>query len=113
MAKDSPNRSDHPLGTHPVSTAVGGVAGAVAAGATAGVAAGPIGAAAGVVVGAGLGSVSGKLIADLADPQMERKFWEGTALHERDHPEETLEAFQWARDLAEPDPDTDEPPKDA
>lgn len=101
MARDSHHG---PLGTHPVSTAIGGVTGAVAAGTTIGSAAGPAGAVAGAAVGAVVGAVGGKLIADVIDPQMEKHFWDRTGLHD-DHPEVELEAFQRAHDLAEPGPD--------
>ena len=64
-----------PLGTHPVGTAIGGVAGAVAAGAAVGSVAGPVGTVVGAAIGAAAGGMGGKLVADIADPQLEDAFW--------------------------------------
>lgn len=64
-----------PLGTHPIGTAVGGLAGAVAAGAAVGTVAGPIGTAVGAVVGALAGGMTGKAVADMVDPRAEDEYW--------------------------------------
>ena len=112
MAKDT-QQQHGPLGTHPVGTAICGVTGAVAAGATIGGAAGPAGTVVGAAVGAVVGAVGGKLIADAIDPQMEKHFWDRVGIHDdHDHPEVELEAFQWAHDLAEPEPGAEPHPGD-
>jgi hypothetical protein len=66
---------DGPLGSNPVETGLGAVAGGAVGGAVAGTVAGPIGMAVGAIAGAVLGGAAGKGIAATVDPDAENRYW--------------------------------------
>jgi phage tail tape-measure protein len=67
-----------PLGTHPVSTGLGAVAGGMAVGAAVGTVAGPVGTIAGATAGAIVGGMAGKAIGKAIDPKVEDAYWQKT-----------------------------------
>ncbi len=75
QANGETTNSSNPLGSHPVETGLGAVAGGAIGGAVAGSVAGPLGTAAGAIAGAVLGAAAGKGVATVIDPEEHDRYW--------------------------------------
>jgi hypothetical protein len=72
---NKPDKTDSPLGAHPVGTGIGAIVGGTAAGAVAGSIVGPVGTVIGGAVGAIAGAFAGHNVAEMIDPQAEDAYW--------------------------------------